>query len=140
MKKRKPEIEEEILRRIGEGEPLRAICRSDGMPAWRTVYDWMEADADLAARFARARVTGFDAIAEDCLVIANTPELGVIRTVKPDGAIEERQEDMLGHRKLQIETRLKLLAKWDPKRYGEKIEHEHKGAVTLQLTATDEKL
>jgi hypothetical protein len=28
---------------------------------------------------------------------------------------------MLGHRKLQIETRLKLLAKWDPKRYGDKL-------------------
>jgi hypothetical protein len=25
---------------------------------------------------------------------------------------------MLGHRKLQIETRLKLLACWDPKKYG----------------------
>jgi hypothetical protein len=31
------------------------------------------------------------------------------------------REDMLGHRKLQIETRLKLLAKWSPKRYGDKL-------------------
>ena len=31
---------------------------------------------------------------------------------------------MLGHRKLQIETRLKLLAKWSPKKYGEKIQQE----------------
>jgi hypothetical protein len=29
---------------------------------------------------------------------------------------------MLGHRRLQIETRLKLLSKWDPKRYGDKID------------------
>ena len=30
-------------------------------------------------------------------------------------------EDMLGHRKLQIETRLKLLSKWDPKRFGDRV-------------------
>ena len=33
-------------------------------------------------------------------------------------------EDMLGHRNLQIETRLKLLAKWNPKKYGERVAHE----------------
>jgi hypothetical protein len=30
---------------------------------------------------------------------------------------------MLGHRKLQIETRLKMLAKFNPKRYGDKVVH-----------------
>jgi hypothetical protein len=28
---------------------------------------------------------------------------------------------MLGHRKMQIETRLKLLACWNPKKYGNKV-------------------
>mgnify|MGYP003348157682 FL=1 len=27
---------------------------------------------------------------------------------------------MLGHRKLQIETRFKLLSKWNPKKYGDR--------------------
>jgi hypothetical protein len=31
------------------------------------------------------------------------------------------EEDMLGHRKLQIETRLKLLAKFHPTKYGDKV-------------------
>lgn len=43
---------------------------------------------------------------------------------------ERTREDMLGHRKLQIETRLKLLAKWDPRRYGEKVEVN--GTMTLE--------
>lgn len=91
------------------------------MPAWRTVYDWMDADANFAASIARARISGFDAIAAECLEIADTPLEGVETTTKPNGDIEEKRGDMLGHRKLQIETRLKLLAKWDPKRYGEKL-------------------
>lgn len=111
-----------ICERIADGEPLREICREQGMPAWRTVYDWLDANPVFAARFARAREVGFDAIAADALAIADTTEDGIETTEKPDGTVEVRRGDMLGHRKLRIETRLKLLAKWSPKRYGDKLE------------------
>jgi len=90
------------------------------MPAWRTVYDWMDVNPDFAAGFARARVTGFDAIAQEALIIADTPLEG-IETTEDEKGTSIKRGDMLGHRKLQIETRLKLLAKWDPKRYGDKL-------------------
>ena len=118
---------DEICARLSDGEPLRQICRDDRMPAWRTVYSWLEANEDFSARFARARNLGFDAIAEEALEIADTPAEGESRKVRADGKEEVTHEDMLGHRKLQIETRLKLLAKWDPKRYGEKMKQEITG-------------
>lgn len=132
------EIADSICERLSEGEPLRAICRSEGMPAWRTVYDWLEENEEFAARFARARLIGFDAIAAEALDIADTPVIGEEITEKASGT-EVRKGDMLGHRKLQIETRLKLLAKWDPKRYGEKISQELTGANggPVQIVATE---
>lgn len=114
------ELADEIVRRITEGQPLREICRLPGMPTWGTVYDWIDARPELEARFARARARGHDAIAADALRIADTPLIGEEVTVKPDGSEEVRKGDMLGHRKLQIETRLKLLAKWD-RRYADKM-------------------
>ena len=114
-------LAEEICQRLGKGEPLAVICRDEHMPAVRTVSDWKEAYPEFSANFARARDDGFDAIAADCLEIANTPLEGVETVTKDDGKTEIRAGDMLGHRKLQIETRLKLLARWDPKRYGEKV-------------------
>ena len=111
----------EVCERLSNGETLEDICRSAHMPATRTVYLWTETHASFAADFARARTRGFDAIAADALRIANTPVEGIEYVTKADGGVEERRGDMLGHRKLQIETRLKLLAKWDPKRYGEKL-------------------
>lgn len=107
---------------ISNGESLREICRRPGMPSWRTVYRWMESDENFSTRIAQARARGYDAIAAECLTIADTPMEGVEKTTKDDGRIEEKRGDMLGHRKLQIETRLKLLAKWDPKRYGDRLE------------------
>lgn len=123
----RPEIAAEICTRLAEGEPLRQICRDPHMPAWRTVYDWIEADNDFAARIARARQLGFDAIAEEALEIANTPVVG--EETEDDGEkVKIKRGDMLGHRKLQVETRMKLLAKWCPQKYGEKT------AVDLNVT------
>lgn len=122
---------ETILEAVTAGTPLAEVLRQEGMPKPSTFYDWLNADADLSGRFARAREFGADAIAADCLKIADTPVEGVRRKVSDDG-VEETTEDMLGHRKLQVETRLKLLAKWDPKRYGDKQQIEHTGKLSLE--------
>lgn len=120
-------IADEICERLSEGEPLRQICRDAHLPAWRTVYDWIKADEDFAARIARARELGFDAIAEEALEIANTPVIGV--ETEDDGEkVKVKRSDALGHRKLQVETRLKLLAKWCPKKYGDRLATELTGA------------
>lgn len=116
-----PEIARVICEQLSEGIPLRQICReNEGFPAWRTVYDWMGRDPELAASIARARDIGYDAIAEECLLIADTPQFGQKQVMSDEGATTT-VEDMLGHRKLQIETRLKLLAKFHPTKYGDKL-------------------
>ena len=126
-------IAEEIAERLSNGEPLRAICRDDHIPAWRTIYDWIDKDPKLSARIAHARDLGYDAIAEEALLIADTQSLGEITTIKADGGIEVKKEDMLGHRKHQIETRLKLLAKWNPKKYGDKVTHSGDASAPIAL-------
>jgi predicted secreted protein len=118
------EIAEEICERLSEGEPLRQICRDDRMPAWRTVYAWKAANPDFDARIARAREAGFDAIAHECLEIADETAFDTIQGENGDRANSE----WISRSKLRVETRLKLLAKWDPKRYGDKITQEHTGA------------
>lgn len=123
-----------ICESVGGGETLQATCRAMGINP-RTVYDWLAEHESFASEFARARVTGFDAIAAETLRIADTPLEGVETIEKADGGVEMKRGDMLGHRKLQIETRLKLLAKWDPKRYGERLELD--GALTVKRQAAD---
>ena len=128
------ETAEKICELLSDGIPLREICRMEGMPAWRTVYDWMYKDdalgeegAGLSAAIARAREIGYDAMAEECLIIADTPKIGFKKTFNSGSEEDEDsmtvvEEDMLGHRKLQIETRLKLLAKFNPKKYGDRMQ------------------
>ncbi len=109
----------ELIEWLEEGKTLREFCRQPGRPSYGAFYDWMEEDDAIASRVARARDIGFEAIAEEALQIANTPVIGK-RVKESEEGTEVTREDMLGHRKLQIETRLKLLACWNPKKYGQK--------------------
>ena len=109
------EIGQEICDRLAEGEPLQRICRDDHMPAWRTVYLWMEKDEAFVANIARSREVGFDAIAEDCLDIADDGTNDRF----PNGQLDTEH---VARSKLRIYTRLQLLAKWSPKKYGERLE------------------
>lgn len=121
------EIAQQICEQLSEGIPLRQICReNEGFPAWRTVYDWMGRDEELSASIARARDIGYDALAEQCLEIADNIQIGTRKTFSSGGdkdadVMTITEEDMLQHRKLQIETRLKLLAKFHPTKYGDKV-------------------
>lgn len=118
-------IAQQMCEQLSEGIPLREICRQEGYPAWRTVYDWMGKDADLAAAIARARDIGYDAMAEECLDIADNAGNDYMERLDAEGVPVGWQVngDHIQRSKLRIETRLKLLAKFNPKRYGDKIVH-----------------
>ena len=117
------EISEEICMRLANGEPLRQICRDDHMPAWQTVYDWMwrddalgEGGSGLSVAIARAREMGQDAIAEDIFQeVSSEPE----RILSEGGGrIDSGYVQLI---KARAEIKLKLLAKWNPKRYGDRV-------------------
>jgi hypothetical protein len=102
-----PELVAAICERLGKGEALAAICRDDGMPATRTVRDWIEKMPEVSAAFACAREDGHDEIAARLRDVTRGGE----------GSSGDVQRD-----RLIVETDLKLLAKWNPKRYGDKVQ------------------
>ncbi len=106
-----------ICEQLSEGVPLAHICRDENMPAVRTVSDWKVAHPEFAAAFARAREEGFDHIAAECLEIADETENDTVFTEHGD----RPNAEWISRSRLRVETRLKLLAKWDPRRYGDKM-------------------
>ena len=111
-------IEEELVERLSKGEPLEVICRDPRLPSARTVREWREKDERFSAAIAGAREVGFDAIAAQTLEI-----------------VDNVDEDP-SSRKVRAETRLKLLSKWDPKRYGERLDVTSGGEKLKAPTST----
>ncbi len=117
--KRTPEIEARLIEALTNGIPMAEVCREEGMPHPSTVRDWMNDDAAFSLAIARAREDGFDAIAADALRIADRNNEDFVENEY--GSVTADRE-LVARSKLRVETRLKLLAKWDPKRYGEKLQ------------------
>ena len=100
--KRTPELVAAILSGMSKGKTLASMCREHDIDQ-STWNDWCTRDEALGIARDAAKQMGFDAIADDALSIA-----------------DERDEDPAS-RRVMVDTRLKLLAKWDPKRYGDKL-------------------
>lgn len=137
------EIADHICEKLADGITLTEICGEDDMPGRRTVYDWMEGEEDwnkaFSARIARAREAGFDEIAEDCLRIADDNSRDVQEyEIAPGVKGTTVDYEVIQRSKLRVETRLKLLAKWSPKKYGDKVQTEHSGEIGIkQITGME---
>lgn len=126
------EIADEISSRLSKGEPLAKICRDEHMPDASTVGRWKEGREAFSLAIARAREEGFDVIALECLEIADETSFDTL-AVKDGYAANT---EWISRSKLRVETRLKLLAKWDPKRYGDALRlggEGEDGAITVVI-------
>jgi hypothetical protein len=102
----------ELLARTAEGEPLTRITRDEAMPARSTVYEWTESDPEFALAFRIARARGVHALADQCLEIADTPATTAVE---------------VSDKRVRIDTRMRLMAKWLPGVYGDKVTASHVG-------------
>lgn len=126
-----------ICARLAEGESLRQICQSEGMPSYATAKRWESENDDFRAHSLRARETGCHAIAEDCLQIADDGRNDWMETHDREGAATgwKINGEAVQRSKLRIDARLRLLGKWLPKVYGDKIETTLQGGdIPLQIT------
>jgi hypothetical protein len=96
------------------------------MPGWVKVYRWINEDEELQKRFARARELGHDAIAEECFDIADEQP--------PSDLLGRKDAAHVSWQKNRIWTRLQLLAKWNPKKYGDKQDINVTGQLDVAQT------
>jgi hypothetical protein len=114
--KRDPEVEAEMLDRISHGETLTAVCKSSARyPSVQSFLDWVDEDEALAKSYSQARTRGYDAMAQQCIEIADN--------VRNDDLVGDNgvrpNHEWMARSKLRVETRLKLLSKWAPQKYGD---------------------
>ena len=130
------ETRDRILERIADGEALAAICREDGMPHISTVFDWLSAEPDFADKYARAREQQADKLADEIVSIAD--EAVVLAKTDESGAVELALDSVaVARNRLRIDARKWVASKLKPKKYGDKIEHEHGGKVTIMAAPED---
>lgn len=100
---------EDICNELAEGKSLRRICREMDLKESSVRY-WLNKEGDAFAHSARARELGCDALADECIEIADGPG---------DPA----------DKRIKIDTRIRLIGKWS-QRYNDKLIVDSKSEVT----------
>lgn len=104
-----------ICTSLAKGNSLRSTCAVLKVPE-STVRTWVLQDIDFAAAFARAREIGCHSLADECLEIS------------------DRKRGDVQRDRLRIDTRMRLLGKWMPRVYGDKLAISGDGDTPLTVT------
>jgi len=111
-----------ICIRIAEGESLRQILKTEGMPAQSTVYEWLLRHPDFAEQYTRAREEQADTLADEIIHIADEQPEIVVVTDKTGKVIEHKLDGaFLQWQKNRIEARKWTAMKLKPKKYGDRV-------------------
>ena len=126
---RKPTPEDEkqriiahILEELATGRPVSRTCREDeGICDAKTFWRWYFNDEALRQKVADARASGIEAKMDEAMDVAESPMVGEIVTVEGEKRTV-KTEDMLGHRRLVVDTIHKQAQMLKPKTYGPKLD------------------
>lgn len=110
-----------ICERISNGESLRTICASEGMPSRTTVFRWIGQYGAFCDQYKIARSEQADTIFDECLTIAD--EAGSDWQESEDGT--KFHGDHVQRARLRIDTRKWMAGKLRPKVYGDKVDVAH---------------
>jgi hypothetical protein len=112
-----------ICLRIAEGESLREIVKTEGMPERATIYEWLLKKPDFADQYTRAREEQADTLADEIIAIADEqPEIIAVVDKKTGALIEHKLDGaFLQWQKNRIDARKWTAMKLKPKKYGERV-------------------
>lgn len=119
-----PEVADEILKRMSNGESLSAICREPGKPNIGTILDWQDQFPEFHQRYEKARQMQAMALVEGIFEIADDGTNDY--TTDKDGN-EVVNRDHIQRSRLRVDTRKWFASKVLPKLYGEKLVAELTG-------------
>lgn len=126
-----------IAEYVSDGMTLIDACRTLGI-GYTTIFSHMKRSERFRDMMEEARTSGYEVIANECLAIADEGTKDLVETEdrfgNPKIAVDKEH---IQRSKLRIETRLKLLSKWHPQKYGEKIQVEQKSA-TIAIPVSDD--
>lgn len=110
-----------VIKELQNGKPLGQVLDMRGMPSRTAFYAWCDADKSKSERYVRAKEIAAAALFDRMLEIAETPIHGQTVEDGPHG-VKIVTGDMLGHRRLLIDTIKWRLAKERPDKYGDKLD------------------
>lgn len=123
------DLADRICGEISTGRSLRSVCKEDWAPDASTVFRWLRINDPFREQYTHAKEESAEAFAEDILDISDDGTNDWVERQTRNGSYVALNSEALARSRLRYDARRWLMSKLKPKKYGEKIEHEHKGEI-----------
>lgn len=123
------DLADQLCSELSAGRSLRSVCNEDWAPSRVTVFRWLRERDDFRDQYARAKEEAADALADDIIDIADDGTNDYVEQQTRNGTYVALAAEHVQRSKLRVDARKWIAAKLKPKKYGDKVEHEHKGEV-----------
>jgi len=111
-----------ICIRLAEGESLKEIVKTEGMPNRATVYRWLLEQPAFCDKYARAREEQADTLADEIIAISDeNPRTNEIRDSEGNVLDIKIDSGYVAYQKQRIDARKWTAMKLKPKKYGDKL-------------------
>lgn len=97
------------------------------------MIDWTQAHPEFGEQYARARQIGYQLLADELIEIADDSSGDVVET--EDGP--RPNSEFTARSRLRLDTRKWMLSKMLPKVYGDKLDLNHTGQMSVSLRSDD---
>lgn len=128
-----PELAAELFARMVGGLSLRKICEADDMPDRTTFFVWIQKHTEFANQYAIAAEARSEALVEDMLEIADNGTNDWMIDNDPDNPGYRLNGEHINRSRLRVDVRKWHASKLKPKKYGEKLDVDHTGSVSIQV-------
>lgn len=115
------ELAQEICDHIADGKSLNKLCKLDNMPERMTIYRWLDANEQFCDKYRAARERQAQSFQDDILDIADD---GINDTVIDGEGNERVHHDHIRRSDIRIKTRMWLMERMAPRKYGKYIKDE----------------
>lgn len=118
------ELADIICTRLTEGESLRRILLTKGMPSSSTIYRWLlnEDYKSFWEQYARAREVQAEVMFDEILDIADDGSNDFMTITKGDYTYNVEDREVTNRSKLRVDSRKWYLSKVLPKKFGDKLD------------------
>lgn len=110
-----------------QGAPLRRACKAAGCSK-TSFWRWKDETPERKERYARAREAQIECWADETLEIADDNTRDVYET---EDGLKIVNTDVIARARLRVDTRKWLLSKLARNTYGENINHNHSGHISV---------
>lgn len=131
-----PELIATILARISNGDSLRKITSTEGMPSMDTVWKWLIKYPNFAEQYARAREEQAETYADEIIAIIDEQPQQIV----DDKGVARTDSGWVSWQRNRVDTRKWVASKLKPKKFGDRttLAGDSEAPVVVQNQTTDE--